>query len=132
MTLEDISVVVLAAEIIIMLLARFGAERRHWRHRKNGEAVLHKRDDIRLGPSLVYSVGALALVIKAVFSGTDFEWNIGTLSVLGVLGVLVPGYAAKSVMLLSTQGHNKPLKGWQEALACLLAALGGAAAAAFL
>ncbi|MGW7086769.1 hypothetical protein [Streptomyces sp. BA2] len=132
MTLEHLSVAVLAAEIIIMLLARFGTERRHWRHHAKGEAAPRKRDDIRLGPGLVYSVAALALVAKAVFSGIDFEWSIGTLSLLGVLGVLVPGYAANSVMLLSTHGDKKPLKGWQETLAFVLAALGGAAAVAFI
>ncbi|MGA4844395.1 hypothetical protein [Streptomyces sp. G45] len=131
MTLEHVSVAVLASEIIIMLLARLGTEGRHWRHYKKGEAPPRKRDDIRLGPGLVYSIAALALIAKAVLSGIDLEWNIGTLSLLGVLGVLVPGYAAHSVMLLGTRGDRKPLRGWQEALAYVLAALGGAAAVAF-
>ncbi|MFH8404423.1 hypothetical protein ACH4FX_06550 [Streptomyces sp. NPDC018019] len=131
MTLEHVSVAVVAAELVIMLLARFGTERRHWRHYKRAEAAPDKRDNIRLGPGLVYSVAALALVAIAVFSGIDFEWSIGTLSLLGVLGVLVPGYAANSVMLLSTRGHRKPLRGWQEAAAYVLAALGGAAAVTF-
>ncbi|MDU0254842.1 hypothetical protein RVN83_17035 [Streptomyces sp. PU10] len=131
MTLEHVSVAVLAAEIVLMLLARLGTERRHWRHRRRGGVAPRKRDDIRLGPGLVYSVAALALVVVAVFSGIDFEWDIGTLSLLGVLGVLVPGYAAHSVMLLGTHGDRTPLKGWQETLAYVLAALGGAAAVAF-
>ncbi|MFD8426643.1 hypothetical protein ACFV1R_03440 [Streptomyces coelicoflavus] len=114
-----------------MLLARLGTERRHWRHRSKGGVAPRKRDDIRLGPGLVYSVAALALVAVAVFSGIDFEWSIGTLSLLGVLGVLVPGYAAHSVMLLGTHGDHKPLKGRHETLAYVLAALGGAAAVAF-
>ncbi|KPC69676.1 hypothetical protein ADL35_39520 [Streptomyces sp. NRRL WC-3753] len=131
MTLEHVSVAVLAAEIVLMLLARLGTERRHWRHRRKGGVAPRKRDDIRLGPGLVYSVAALALVAVAVFSGIDFEWSIGTLSLLGVLGVLVPGYAAHSVMLLGTHGDHKPLKGRHETLAYVLAALGGAAAVAF-
>ncbi|EHN72503.1 hypothetical protein SMCF_8087 [Streptomyces coelicoflavus ZG0656] len=131
MTLEHVSVAVLAAEIVLMLLARLGTERRHWRHRRKGGMAPRKRDDIRLGPGLVYSVAALALVAVAVFSGIDFEWSIGTLSLLGVLGVLVPGYAAQSVMLLGTHGDHKPLKGRHETLAYALAALGGAAAVAF-
>lgn len=131
MTLEHVSVAVLAAEIVLMLLARLGTERRHWRHRRKGGVAPRKRDDIRLGPGLVYSVAALALVAVAVFSGIDFEWSIGTLSLLGVLGVLVPGYAAQSVMLLGTHGDHKPLKGRHETLAYVLAALGGAAAVAF-
>ncbi|WP_108987140.1 hypothetical protein [Streptomyces coelicoflavus] len=131
MTLEHVSVAVLAAEIVLMLLARLGTERRHWRHRRKGGVAPRKRDDIRLGPGLVYSVAALALVAVAVFSGSDFEWSIGTLSLLGVLGVLVPGYAAHSVMLLGTHGDHKPLKGRHETLAYVLAALGGAAAVAF-
>lgn len=104
-----------------MLLARLGTERRHWRHRRKGGVAPRKRDDIRLGPGPVYSVAALALVAAAVFSGIDF----------GVLGVLVPGYAAHSVMLLGTHGGHKPLKGRHETLAYVLAALGGAAAVAF-
>ncbi|MEW1997898.1 hypothetical protein ACFWFH_25015 [Streptomyces coelicoflavus] len=68
----------------------------------------------------MYSVAALALVAAAVFSGIDF----------GVLGVLVPGYAAHSVMPLGTHGDHKPLKGRHETLAYVLAALGGAAAVA--
>ncbi|OWA14193.1 hypothetical protein B9W64_19125 [Streptomyces sp. CS159] len=131
MTLEHVSVAVLAAEIVLMLLARLGTERRHWRHRRKGGVAPRKRDDIRLGPGLVYSVAALALVAVAIFSGIDFEWSIGTLSLLGVLGVLVPGYAAHSVMLLGTHGDHKPLKGRHETLAYVLAALGGAAAVAF-
>ncbi|MFH8596605.1 hypothetical protein [Streptomyces rimosus] len=132
MTLEHVSAAVVAAELVITLLARLGTERRHWRHYKKDKAAPHQRDDIRLGPGLVYPVAALALVAIAVISGTDVEWNIGTLSLLGVLGILVPGYAANSVMLLSTRGHRKPLKGWQEMLAYTLAALGGAAAVAFI
>lgn len=131
MTLEHVSVAVVAAELAIMVVARVGTERRHWRHYKKNAAAPHRRDNIRLGPGLVYSVAALALVAIAVFSGIDFQWNIGTLSLLGVLGILVPGYAANSVMLLSTRGHRKPLKGWQEAVAYVLAALGGAAAVSF-
>ncbi|MGW7550165.1 hypothetical protein [Streptomyces rimosus] len=121
-----------AAELVIMLLARLGTERRHWRHYQRDKAAPHQRDDIRLGPGLIYPVAALALVAIAVSSGTDVEWNIGTLSLLGVLGILVPGYAANSVMLLSTRGRSKPLKGWQEMLAYTLAALVGAAAVAFI
>ncbi|MFH8753608.1 hypothetical protein ACH4GK_38335 [Streptomyces rimosus] len=132
MTLEHVSAAVVAAELVIMLLARFGTERRHWRHYKRDKAAPHQRDDIRLGPGLVYSVAALALVAIAVISDIDFEWSLGTLSLLGVLGVLVPGYAANSVMLLSTRGRSKPLKGRQEMLAYMLAALGGAAAVAFI
>ncbi|WP_031191992.1 MULTISPECIES: hypothetical protein [Streptomyces] len=132
MTLEHVSAAVVAAELVITLLARLGTERRHWRHYKKDGAAPHRRDDIRLGPGLVYSVAALAMVAIAVISGTDVEWNIGTLSLLGVLGILVPGYAANSVMLLSTRGHRKPLKGWLEILAYTLAALGGAAAVAFI
>ncbi|MFK4801063.1 hypothetical protein ACI3K5_20570 [Streptomyces sp. MPA0124] len=131
MTVEHVSVAVLAAEVVLVLLARLGIERRHWRHHRNGGVAPGKRDDIRLGPGLVYSVAALALVAVAVFRGIDFEWDIGTLSLLGVLGVLVPGYAAHSVMLLSTHGDRKPLKGRQETLAYVLAALGGAAAVTF-
>ncbi|WP_030373767.1 hypothetical protein [Streptomyces rimosus] len=132
MTLEHVAAAVVAAELVITLLARLGTERRHWRHFKKDKAAPHQRDDIRLGPGLVYPVAALALVAIAVISGTDVEWNIGTLSLLGVLGILVPGYAANSVMLLSTRGRSKPLKGWQEMLAYTLAALGGAAAVAFI
>ncbi|MFG3283335.1 hypothetical protein [Streptomyces sp. NPDC048111] len=131
MTLEHLSIVVVAAELILMVLARLGSERRHWRHGRKGAGALQERDDIRLGPGLVYSVAALALVAGAVLSGVDFDWSIGTLSLLAVMGILVPGYAANSVMLLGTQGHQRPLAGWQEAGAYVLAALGGAAAVPF-
>ncbi|MEN2424348.1 hypothetical protein AABB02_40390 [Streptomyces rimosus] len=131
MTLEHVSAAVVVEELVIMLLARLGTERRHWRHDKKDGAAPRRLDDIRLGPGLVYSVAALALVAIAVISDIDFQWSIGTLSLLGVLGVLVPGYAAISVMLLGTWGCRKPFKGWQEAAAYGLAALGGAAAVAF-
>ncbi|MFK8848005.1 hypothetical protein [Streptomyces sp. Ac-502] len=122
-------------ETVVLLLACFGVEQRDRRHSGEpggeDEAAPRPRDDAGLGPGLLYAVAALAMVGTAVFSGIDFEWSVGTLGVLGVLGVLVPGYAGRTVRLLSTRGRGKPVTGWQEVPAYVLAALGGAAAVAF-
>ncbi|MEU7149373.1 hypothetical protein AB0B15_15255 [Streptomyces sp. NPDC045456] len=130
-----VAAAVLVVEAVILMIACFGVEQRDWRYagepRGEDEAAPHQRDDVRPGPGLMYAVAALAMVGTGVLSGTDFELSIRTLGVLGVLGVVVPGYAGQSVLLFSTRGLRAPRTGWRGAPAYVLAALGGAAAVAF-
>ncbi|WP_030017591.1 hypothetical protein [Streptomyces monomycini] len=132
MTFVLVAAAVLVVETVVLLLACFGVEQRDRRHSGEpggeDEASPQPRDEAGLGPGPLYAVATLAMVGTAVLSGIDFEWSVGT---LGVLGVLVPGYAGRTVRLLSTRGRGKPFTGWQEVPAYVLAALGGAAAVAF-
>lgn len=46
MTIEHVAVIALVVEVVVMVLARFGTERRHWNHYKNRGPAPQKRDDV--------------------------------------------------------------------------------------
>ncbi|MGW6055412.1 hypothetical protein [Streptomyces sp. NPDC055189] len=124
MTIEHVAYIALAAEVILMVWSRFGTERRHWKHYKKEGQAPDKRDDQSLVPLVTYAVAALALAVGVVLK--PVEWSLSTVGTFAFCGILIPAFAANSVMVMVTRGHTRKLAVWQQALAYAVAAAGGA------
>ncbi|WP_371750426.1 hypothetical protein OG302_42605 [Streptomyces sp. NBC_01283] len=125
MTIEYIAYIVLAAEVILMVWSRFGTERRHWKHHKKEGPAPDERDDQSLVPLVTYAVAALALALGVALK--PVEWSLPTVGTFALCGILIPAFAANSIMVMATRGHTRTLAVWQQALGYAVAAVGGAA-----
>ncbi|WP_432118701.1 hypothetical protein [Streptomyces sp. bgisy032] len=123
MTIEHVAVIALAVEVAIMILARFGTERRHWRHHKGRGPAPLKRDDITLVSGVLYALAAAAVVVGALTA--QVEWTLSAIGTFALFGILLPAFAANSVMVLATRGRPETVTWWQRGLACAVAAGGG-------
>ncbi|MEV8594972.1 hypothetical protein [Streptomyces sp. NPDC052012] len=123
MTIEHIAVVALVVEVMIMVLARVGTERRYWNHSKRRGPAPLKRDDITYVSGLLYAFAAVAMVVGAVASRA--ELTLSAVGTFALFGILLPAFAANSVMVMATRGHAAEVTGWQRGLACAVAAGGG-------
>ncbi|MGW6317574.1 hypothetical protein [Streptomyces sp. NPDC055099] len=123
MTIEHVAVIALVVEVVVMVLARFGTERRHWNHYKNRGPAPQKRDDITHVSWVLYVVAAVAMVVAAVT--TRVELTLSAVGTFALFGILLPAFAANSVMVLATSGRPGAVTRWQRGLAYAVAAGGG-------
>jgi hypothetical protein len=123
MTIEHIAVIALVVEVAIMSLARFGTERRHWNHHKRRGPAPLKRDDITLVSAVLYALAAVAMTVGAVTA--DVEWTLSAIGTFALFGILLPAFAANSVMVLATRGRIETVTWWQRGIAYAIAAGGG-------
>ncbi|MCT7352075.1 hypothetical protein N4P33_07795 [Streptomyces sp. 15-116A] len=123
MTVEDVAVIALVVEVVVIVSARVGTERRHWEHaERRGPAPL-KRDDVTHVAGLLYAVAVVAMVTGAVVTGV--ELTLPAVGAFAMFGVLLPAFAANSVMVMATRGHAARVAAWQRSVACAVAAGGG-------
>ncbi|MFI6091880.1 hypothetical protein [Streptomyces sp. NPDC051218] len=123
MTIEHVAVIALVVEVVVMALARFGTERRHWNHYKNRGPAPQKRDDITHVSGVLYAVAAVAMVVAAVT--TRVELTLPAVGTFALFGILLPAFAANSVMVLATSGRPGAVTRWQRGIAYAIAAGGG-------
>ncbi|MGW1493832.1 hypothetical protein [Streptomyces sp. NPDC002402] len=127
MTVEHVAVIALVVEVAIMVLARFGTERRHWKHHKRGGPVPLRKDDITHVPALLYALAAVAVAVGA--ATTRVELTLSAVGSFALFGILLPAFAANSVMVLATRGRPDTVVGWQRGIAWAVAVGGGLASA---
>ncbi|MFJ7181523.1 hypothetical protein ACIQXA_35240 [Streptomyces massasporeus] len=123
MTIEHVAVIALVVEVAIMVLARFGTERRHWNHHKRRGPAPLKKDDITLVSGALYALAAVAMVIGALTANVD--WTLSAIGTFALFGILLPAFAANSVMVMATRGRPEKVTWWQRGIACAVAAGGG-------
>ncbi|MFJ9739329.1 hypothetical protein [Streptomyces sp. NPDC101166] len=123
MTIEHVAVTALAVEVVIMVLARLGTERRHWNHYKRRGPVPLKRDDITLASGALYALAAVAMAVGALMARV--ELSLSAVGTFALFGILLPAFAANSVMVLATRGRPETVTWWQRGIACAVAAGGG-------
>lgn len=123
MTVEHVAVIALVAEVTIMVLARFGTERRHWKHHKRSGPVPLRKDDITHVPALLYALAAVAVAVGAVT--TRVELTLPAVGTFTLFGILLPAFAANSVMVLATRGRPDTVTRWQRGIAWAVAVGGG-------
>ncbi|MFE9772183.1 hypothetical protein ACFYOV_11015 [Streptomyces sp. NPDC005931] len=124
MTVEQVAVIALAIEVVLMVLARVGTERRHWSHAEHGGPAPLKRDDITLVPGPLYALAAVAMAIGAALS--PVELTLSAIGTFALFGILLPAFAANSVMVMATRGRRTmTATRWQRGIACTIAAGGG-------
>lgn len=127
MTIEHVAVIALVVEVTIMVLARFGTERRHWIHHKRGGPAPLKKDDITHVPVVLYALAAVAVAVGAVT--THVELTLSAVGTFALFGILLPAFAANSVMVLTTRGRPGSVARWQQGIAWAVAVGGGMASA---
>ncbi|WP_327324177.1 hypothetical protein OG735_17845 [Streptomyces sp. NBC_01210] len=123
MTIEHVAVVALVVEVIVMVVARFGTERRHWDHHKDRGPSPEREDDITRVSGVLYAVAAAAMVVGAVM--TRVEITLSAVGSFALFGVLLPAFAANSVMVLATRGHAGRTAPWHRGIAYAVATAGG-------
>ncbi|MGW0865641.1 hypothetical protein [Streptomyces sp. NPDC002611] len=123
MTVERVAVIALVVEVAIMVLARFGTERRHWNHHKRRGPAPLKRDDLTLVSGVLYALAAAAMLVGAVTA--RIEWTLSAVGTFALFGILLPAFAANSVMVMATRGRPEAVTWWQRGIACAVAAGGG-------
>ncbi|WKX72110.1 hypothetical protein [Streptomyces sp. XD-27] len=123
MTVEYVAVIALVVEVAVMALARFGTERRHWKHHKNGGPAPRREDDLTRASGLLYGIAAAAVAVAAAVTRVDL--TLPAVGTFAMFGILLPAFAANSVMVLASRGHRTEVTGWQRALAYAVAAGGG-------
>ncbi|MFF3400742.1 hypothetical protein ACFYW6_19700 [Streptomyces sp. NPDC002659] len=123
MTVEHVAVIALVVEVAIMVLARFGTERRHWNHHKRRGPVPLRKDDITHVPALLYALAAAAVAVGAVT--TRVELTLSAVGTFALFGILLPAFAANSVMVLATRGRPDTVVRWQRGIAWAVAVGGG-------
>ncbi|KES07894.1 hypothetical protein BU52_05555 [Streptomyces toyocaensis] len=123
MTIEHVAVTALAVEVVIMVLARMGTERRHWSHAKGRGPTPLKRDDITLASGTLYAIAAVAMVAGAVIA--PVELTLRAVGTFALFGILLPAFAANAVMVLATRGNPAAVTAGQRGLAFAVAAGGG-------
>lgn len=110
MTIEHVAVIALVVEVVVMVLARFGTERRHWNHYKNRGPAPQKRDDITYASGL-YAVAPVAMFVAAVT--TRVKLTLSAAGTFALFVILPPAFAANSVMVLATSGRRGAVTRWQ-------------------
>ncbi|MGW7077638.1 hypothetical protein [Streptomyces sp. NPDC054866] len=123
MTIEQVAVIALVVEVVVMVLARFGTERRHWNHYKNRGPAPQKRDDITHVSGALYAVAAVAMAVAALT--THAELTLPAVGTFALFGILLPAFAANSVMVLATSGRPEAVTRCQRGIAYAVAAGGG-------
>ncbi|MEU0060829.1 hypothetical protein [Streptomyces sp. NPDC006334] len=123
MTIEHVAVIALAVEVVIMVLARFGTERRHWNHHKRRGPVPLRKDDITLVSAALYALAAVAMAVGALMARV--ELSLSAVGTFALFGVLLPAFAANSVLVMATRGRPETVTWWQRGIACAVAAGGG-------
>ncbi|MEY7978181.1 hypothetical protein ACF052_31690 [Streptomyces pilosus] len=123
MTIEHVAVIALVVEVTIMVLARVGTERRHWRHAQGRGPAPRRRDDITLASGTLYAIAAVAMVAGAVITPVDLTLKaVGTFA---LFGILLPAFAANGVLVLATRGNPGTVTARLRGLAFAVAAGGG-------
>ncbi|NEC26496.1 hypothetical protein G3I20_07980 [Streptomyces sp. SID8111] len=128
MTVEHVAVAALAVEVVIMVLARVSTERRHWNHAQRGAAAPLERDDITRASGVLYAIAAVAMMVGAVV--TPVALTLRAVGTFALFGILLPAFAANSVLVLATRGNPAAVTAPQRGLAFAVAAGGGALSAA--
>src|SRR5690606_10603686 len=120
LTVEHVAVAVLAVEVVIMVLARVGTERRHWNHAQRGAAAALARAGGARAAGVLDAIGAVAMVVGAV--GAPAARALRGVGTLGLVGILLPALAANPVLVLSTRGNPAAVTVPQRGLAFAVAA----------
>ncbi|MEV5462517.1 hypothetical protein AB0L17_30175 [Streptomyces cellulosae] len=102
MSIEHIAVVVLAVEVVVMVSARTGIERRHWAHAKGRGPAPHPREDLTFVPAALYGIAAAAMAVGALT--TSVEPTLAALATAAMFGVLLPAFTANAVLRLCPHG----------------------------
>jgi hypothetical protein len=123
MKIEHVAVVALSVEVVIMVSARFGTERRHWNHHKRRGPVPLKKDDITLVSGVLYALAAVAMAAGALMARV--ELTLSAVGTFALFGILLPAFAANSVMVMATRGRPESVTRWQRGIACAVATGGG-------
>ncbi|MFD7241049.1 hypothetical protein ACFV6Y_03710 [Streptomyces massasporeus] len=123
LTIEHVAVIALAVEVVIMVLARVGTERRHWNHAKGRGPAPLKRDDLTLASGALYAIAATAMVAGAL--AAPVELTLKTVGTFALFGVLLPAFAANAVLVLMTRGNPGAVTAGRRGLAFAVAAGGG-------
>jgi hypothetical protein len=123
MTIEHVAVIALVVEVAIMVLARVGTERRHWNHYKRRSTAPLKKDDITSVSGALYGLAAAAMVVGALTVGVDL--TLSAVGTFALFGILLPAFAANSVMVMATRGRPETVTRWQRGAAWVVAAGGG-------
>ncbi|NUV62821.1 hypothetical protein G6W55_24545 [Streptomyces sp. CAI-85] len=106
-----------------MVLARVGTERRHWNHHKRRGPAPLRKDDITSVPAVLYGLAAVAMVVGALT--VRVESTLSAVGTFALFGLLLPAFAANSVMVMATHGRPETVTRWQRGLAWTVAAGGG-------
>ncbi|WP_433549270.1 hypothetical protein ACQPZG_32535 [Streptomyces sp. CA-294286] len=123
MTVEHVAVIALVVEVAVMVLARFGTERRHWNHYKQRGPAPQTGNDLTQASGVLYAVAAAAVAGAAVV--TRAEMSLSAIGTFTLFGILLPACAAHSVMVLATRGRADRITRWHRGSACIVAAGGG-------
>ncbi|MBT2871772.1 hypothetical protein [Streptomyces sp. McG7] len=123
MSIEHITVIVLAVEVVVMVSARTGIERRHWAHAKGRGPAPHPREDLAFVPAALYGIAAAAMAVGALT--TSVEPTLAALATAAMFGVLLPAFTANAVLRLSTRGGRRTVTPRLRGLAATVAATGG-------
>ena len=123
MSIEHIAVIVLAVEVVVMVSARTGIERRHWAHAKGRGSAPHPREDLTFVPAALYGIAAAAMAVGALT--TSVEPTLAALATAAMFGVLLPAFTANAVLRLSTRGGRRAVTPRLRGLAATVAATGG-------
>ncbi|MEU4012423.1 hypothetical protein [Streptomyces pseudogriseolus] len=123
MSIEHIAVIVLAVEVVVMVSARVGIERRHWAHAKGRGPAPQAGDDLTFVPAALYGIAAAAMAVGAL--AVSVEPTLGTLATVAMFGVLLPAFTANAVLRLSTRGGRTAVTPGLRGLAATVAAAGG-------
>ncbi|MGY1546845.1 hypothetical protein [Streptomyces sp. MN6] len=122
MSIEHIAVIVLAVEVVVMVSARVGVERRHRAHAKGRGPAPQAGDDLTFVPAALYAIAAAAMAAGALT--VSVEPTLGTLATVAMFGVLLPAFTANAVLRLSTRDGRRATPGLR-GLAATVAAAGG-------
>ncbi|MFI8206169.1 hypothetical protein [Streptomyces sp. NPDC085937] len=123
MTIEHIAVIALAVEVIIMVSARVGTERRHWKHAKGRGTAPSRTDDVTVVSGALYAIAATAMAVGAVTASV--EPTLKALGTFALFGILLPAFAANAVLVLTTRGNPATATTGRRGLAFAVAACGG-------
>jgi hypothetical protein len=121
---EVMAVIALVVEVGVMVLARFGTERRHWQHYKNRGPAPRTGDDVTHAPAILYAAAAVAVTVAAL--AVPLEMSLSTVGTAAMFGVLLPVFAANSVMVLATNGRPEKVTRAHRWAAFAVAVVGGA------
>ncbi|QGV79977.1 hypothetical protein [Streptomyces ficellus] len=122
-TLEVAAVASVVVEVVLMALARFGTERRHWRHHHKRGPRPVTSDHITHVPAVLYGLAAVAVAVAAVVSPVEMGWDAAVKFV--TFGILLPALAANSVMVLAARGRASAVTRLQRCAAFAVALGGG-------
>ncbi|MFI9268930.1 hypothetical protein ACIG5C_31785 [Streptomyces werraensis] len=123
MSVEHIAVIVLAAEVVVMVSARVGTERRHRAHAEGRGPAPRPREDLTLVPAALYGIAAAATAAGALT--LSVEPTVDALATVAMFGVLLPAFTANAVLRLSTRGGRRAVTPGLRGLAATVAATGG-------